>query len=772
MRDQLNKGELLSTPLKTKKNSFFQGGETKRMKTRKLLASFLAFAMLLSIVAVPVGSADAATTYSATSVPSFADGTGGNQKLGSIKITIDPLTTTSSAIFKLPYGAKLAYGSTATKVINVGSTGTPASVTPFAGSDNEFKLTIENPGTTIEESTYIVDIVADIKALSTGDIPVTITNIEGQLPSGNVVVGTIGRGSVGVTAETPDYIAGTGSLSIPANKVVVTFTEKQAGALKGATTLVLPAGYTWVEGTVSRLVSAPNAAAVAASISTNGKELTIPASSFTGKDVVRVEAAITVNDLTARQGDVAVTLRGQSSFDTNRLVVAKFGDFGVKVSAKDETTFVAGRGADGRTAETGEIGTITIEETAPGSLTLGRTIYLKLPAGAKWNLDNVENHLIPKTGIIGAKGLELVAGKRTGTVTSIDVLVDHDASSSNNQNRTLRLVVDGQSSSGAGKVELKGLRVDTGIGFSGDLEVEVSGNAGLSGTVKVAEVTPAVKVTIDKVDVQIGTRAQKIGKITIEEQFAGALMKATNGSGEFKFTFDNVMAGLYTKSGSATVTGDDELEVGMATQNDKKDLVLEIDRESSKPAKIEITGVEITLDRTVPEGDFLVNVGGGSALKDTKHSFTGAMARVAQLPIATVVTPAPGAEPGAAKVVFTQDSKEYSVNGEKFLAEDAAPFNKDGRVFVPMRLLATALGISQDDIVYNVHTKQVTIFKGDRIAQFTIGSDILTVNGAAVQMDTKVELKDGRTYLPVRYAAQAFNAPIAWDADTKTVTVN
>lgn len=66
-------------------------------------------------------------------------------------------------------------------------------------------------------------------------------------------------------------------------------------------------------------------------------------------------------------------------------------------------------------------------------------------------------------------------------------------------------------------------------------------------------------------------------------------------------------------------------------------------------------------------------------------------------------------------------------------------------------------------VTYEV--KKVTVVK------LTIGQDIMTVNGNAVQLDAAPEIVDGRTFLPLRAIAEIFGATVEWIPDTKGVTV-
>jgi Copper amine oxidase N-terminal domain. len=73
------------------------------------------------------------------------------------------------------------------------------------------------------------------------------------------------------------------------------------------------------------------------------------------------------------------------------------------------------------------------------------------------------------------------------------------------------------------------------------------------------------------------------------------------------------------------------------------------------------------------------------------------------------------------------------------------------------------------DILYS--DGKVTLIKGDKVVQLTIGSNVMVINGVAVNMDVAAELSNDRTMLPFRWVAQALGAKVTWDEATQTVTM-
>ena len=143
----------------------------------------------------------------------------------------------------------------------------------------------------------------------------------------------------------------------------------------------------------------------------------------------------------------------------------------------------------------------------------------------------------------------------------------------------------------------------------------------------------------------------------------------------------------------------------------------------------------------------------------------------APTPIATT-TESPTTTTTAPTSVFTVGSTQYAVAGQT-KTMDTRPFIKANRVYLPVRYLADALGISDSNITWNATSQTTTINDNGQIAQFQIGSNVLQVNNQNITMDVSPMLDgDNRVCLPVSWLAKAFNINISWDGSTQTVTIN
>ncbi len=108
-------------------------------------------------------------------------------------------------------------------------------------------------------------------------------------------------------------------------------------------------------------------------------------------------------------------------------------------------------------------------------------------------------------------------------------------------------------------------------------------------------------------------------------------------------------------------------------------------------------------------------------------------------------------------------------NGINVQTIDAAPFvDNSGRTMVPIRALGEALGAK---VVWNDDLKAVTMVKGDTILQFVINSPNYYIDSVKHTADTAPIIKDGRTYLPLRVAAEAFGKNVYWNNEEKVIVI-
>ncbi|GAA0350065.1 cell wall hydrolase [Bacillus horti] len=93
-------------------------------------------------------------------------------------------------------------------------------------------------------------------------------------------------------------------------------------------------------------------------------------------------------------------------------------------------------------------------------------------------------------------------------------------------------------------------------------------------------------------------------------------------------------------------------------------------------------------------------------------------------------------------------------------------YMKDGRIFVPLRLLSEALDI---EVNWHKNTQQVEVKTAfnDQI-WFNVGSKLVAMNGTEYLMDTQPFMEDGRVYLPLKHISEILHTRLMWEGTTKT----
>lgn len=115
---------------------------------------------------------------------------------------------------------------------------------------------------------------------------------------------------------------------------------------------------------------------------------------------------------------------------------------------------------------------------------------------------------------------------------------------------------------------------------------------------------------------------------------------------------------------------------------------------------------------------------------------------------------------------------QVTLNDQAVSFLDAQPLMRDNRTFVPFRAIFETMGatVSWDDA-----SRTVTAKRGDRTVKLTIGRKACTVDRSgsdrSFSTDAAPFIEGGRTYVPVRFAAQALGAAVGWDNNSQTVLI-
>ncbi|OAT79804.1 copper amine oxidase N-terminal domain-containing protein [Desulfotomaculum copahuensis] len=213
------------------------------------------------------------------------------------------------------------------------------------------------------------------------------------------------------------------------------------------------------------------------------------------------------------------------------------------------------------------------------------------------------------------------------------------------------------------------------------------------------------------------------------------------------------------------------------TQNDQGNsrLLLVINSSPAGTAQVRLDG-EVDADPGATPGKIIVSYGGSDPGIGVNNTLVlGQCDPVPNTPVTTgvssqgssAVQPEPAIE--AREIEFTSDKKSYLVNGREF-SMDVAPFYQDGRLDVPVRYLAYALGIPEEGVNWDNHSQTVELQTKGISLSLTAGKDIYYANGQQKRMDTVPIVRGNRLFLPARFVAEAFGCQVGFESGTVKIT--
>ena len=125
-------------------------------------------------------------------------------------------------------------------------------------------------------------------------------------------------------------------------------------------------------------------------------------------------------------------------------------------------------------------------------------------------------------------------------------------------------------------------------------------------------------------------------------------------------------------------------------------------------------------------------------------------------------------------VEVTPQDISMTLNGVPIYS-DVPPYIENNRTMAPVRFIGEALNA---DVDWNGEARLVTMNAADgTVISLTIGEANMTVTKgddppSTITMDVQAVIKDGRTFVPVRYVAEALGLAVDWNGGTRTVIFN
>ena len=417
---------------------------------------------------------------------------------------------------------------------------------------------------------------------------------------------------------------------------------------------------------------------------------------------------------------------------------------------------------------------VTLEEPTAGTLDAKKELTMELPDGVY-----VTNVKFGDVDFIEGKDKDVAAtvfkaAYKKGDYETFDFA-----------RRTLK-ATDENTDKDGGKLEFT-LTLVAEPGFTGDVTLKVDG-AGMDKAqeVKIAKFVSPYTVEASQNDLIIDYRNTKVPtNIVVKEAEDGLWKKGS----EFKFSLDR---NIDTEN-DATYTVDDKSD--LEVKKIKNDLGFRVDKESGDAATVTISDISLYMSRNLAAGAYdlqLDTTGSNEFMKQAILAPTGVETEEATVKyqyynnddsfnhvvkegFVNIITAGRDQDDASfTKKVVVPVGEKYIIAGEEQVALDVPAYiSAAGYTMLPVRAVATALGINNNNVLWNQASRTVTILYGQRIITMVAGQKVVTVNGNTIPASATVQIKDGRTFLPMRDLATALGVTdITWDAATKTATMN
>lgn len=104
--------------------------------------------------------------------------------------------------------------------------------------------------------------------------------------------------------------------------------------------------------------------------------------------------------------------------------------------------------------------------------------------------------------------------------------------------------------------------------------------------------------------------------------------------------------------------------------------------------------------------------------------------------------------------------------GDQMISFDVPPLIQDGRTMVPFRALFEALGA---DVSWDSGSRTVSAWKDGTRVVLVIGKAEAVVNGESVSLDVAPQIVNGRTLVPLRFAAESLGQRVKWEASSRAI---
>ena len=330
--------------------------------------------------------------------------------------------------------------------------------------------------------------------------------------------------------------------------------------------------------------------------------------------------------------------------------------------------------------------------------------------------------------------------------------------------------------------------------FEGDVTLKLTGDAVDEQEVTIAKFVKPYVVEAQQNDMQIDYRNTEIPtSVVVKEAEAGLWDKGT----KFVLSLDKIdfddEGTIAVDDKSGLEVKDDEVKTTTVDGDDAVYFVVD-SRSDDEPATVTISGLQLYMDRSLPAGAYDLEMvspemndpyestvvlngtkdkvdGDPRAIHDINDDFVSYTAKAG---FVNIITAGREDTDSFTTKVVVPVGESYLISGEnKVEIPVPAYINAAGYTMLPLRAVAVALGINENNVLWDQTTRTATVMYGSKIINMTYGQKVVYVNGAMIPATAAVEITNDRMFLGLRDLGNALGVTdITWDAATKTATLN
>ncbi|MCL6479206.1 MAG: copper amine oxidase N-terminal domain-containing protein [Peptococcaceae bacterium] len=109
------------------------------------------------------------------------------------------------------------------------------------------------------------------------------------------------------------------------------------------------------------------------------------------------------------------------------------------------------------------------------------------------------------------------------------------------------------------------------------------------------------------------------------------------------------------------------------------------------------------------------------------------------------------------------------INGRRPVYQDVLPGIENGRILVPLRVIAEGFGA---EVLWDAEKYTATVKKDDLTIELYTGEKTACVNGCPVALDVPARIVKNRMVIPLRFVAEWLEADIQWVPEGQVVIVS